>query len=205
MSEPDHPVLIVTGTAFDDESLPAGTLLLLHRGTAWSQTACIPLARADAGAFSERVQESVTEPMRVAVGRVQPGLDMWRPHGPARAAIGVVEYVTSAPETRQDYYRSQYTASAPAMRELWELGHVQRFVGFEIHDDLIPTDHGGWDVLHVTALTIRSLPKMARWTRRFDEHAQRAGYGSMRDLQARWATQRTKIERRTRIRVIGEQ
>ncbi|HHU40366.1 MAG TPA: hypothetical protein GXZ45_13930 [Propionibacterium sp.] len=135
------------------------------------------------------------------LARVQPGLDMWRPHGRERAAIGVVEYVTSAPEARQAYYDSQYAASGPSMRELWELGWVQRFVGFEVLRDLIPTDHGDWDVLHLTSLAVTALPRMLMWTRRFDEHARQAGYSSMRELQRRWDTQRTKIERRARIQI----
>ena len=56
-------------------------------------------------------------------------------------------------------------------------------------------------MLHLTSLAVTALPRMLMWTRRFDEHARQAGYSSMRELQRRWDTQRTKIERRARIQI----
>jgi hypothetical protein len=194
-------VLIVTAAEVDRTALPGGTLLVRHGGIPWRLAAVIPLAGEPAAPLAGRIVAAATDPVRAVLARVQPGLQMWRPRGKPRVGVGVVEYVTSAPETRQAYYDSQYAASGPAMRELWELGWVQRFVGFEVRQDLVPTEHGGWDVLHVTELSLLAMPRMLLWTRHFDEHAGRAGYGTMRDLQAQWDTQRTKLERRANIRL----
>ncbi|NJQ07207.1 hypothetical protein [Streptomyces lonarensis] len=203
---PDRPVVVVTADAVDATARPHGALLLHHRRAPWSVAACVPVADADVGEVAAAVRAAALRPVRVAVGRVQPGLDMWRPHGPARASLGIHEYVTSRPATRAAYYRSQYAASAPAMRELWAAGRVQRFVGVEVCEDLEPTAHGGWDVLHVTSLTLGPLPRMLFWSRRFDTHARAAGYaGGVRELRAQWERQREKQQGRSRVRIVGQE
>jgi hypothetical protein len=201
MGDGGGAVLIVAAAELERASLPGGTLLVQHRGTPWRQTAIIRLGGVPAVPLAERVVAAATDPVRAVLARVQPGLEMWDPRGKPRIGVGVVEYVTSAPETRQAYYDSQYAASGPAMRELWSLGWVQRFVGFEAREDLIATEHGGWDVLHVTELSLLAMPRMLFWARHFDEYARRAGCGTMRELSAQWDAQRTKIEQRATIQL----
>lgn len=59
--------------------------------------------------------------LRAELLRIQPGMDMYHPHGGARnePAWHVVEYVVSEPETRSDYYRDQYEFSQRVIRHFW--------------------------------------------------------------------------------------
>jgi hypothetical protein len=129
--------------------------------------------------------------VRAALGRVQPGLDLWAPRVPGREVV-LYEYVTSDPAGRAAYYRDQEEVSGPAMQELWAEGLVSRFVGIEVTEHL--AGHGSWDVLHLTALRLGALPAMTRWGSRFDRHAQAAGHPDMAAVRADWGTRRTMVK-----------
>lgn len=198
-------VLILTADKLPSGLLPEGTLLLRHRRVPWRATAVIPLVPEDhTVSVLRKLAGAGVLLTRAAHARIQDGLDMWEAKGEQLPSLTVYGYVTSDPETRAEYYESQYRASAPAMRELWEAGHVQRFVGLEIIEDFVPTRQATWDVLHVTSIAVGRIPFMLRWTSHFDAHARAAGYPSTEALKARWDEQRTKKQGMAMARVIRE-
>jgi hypothetical protein len=204
-----HVALITTAhplPAVAVAGLPSGALVLRHRarpdGPAWTGLVAVPLgAEAGADAVLDLVDALGVRPERAALGRVQPGLDLWAPGSARGPAVHVTEYITSDPTHREAYYGSQGAVSGPAMRDLWHGGLVQRFVGVEVLHDVVPGrgDDTPWDLLHVTSFSLAALPRMLGWRRLFDRHAQAAGYPDMRSLSARWAGQRTMHQVRSRL------
>lgn len=195
-------VTIATSAGWGGLPLPTGALSVSHKPLPWVATAAVPHDVEAPESVKARLEHSGVEIFRLATARVQPGLDMWEPAGRPRRSIGIYEYVTSTESGREAYYESQYSASGPAMRELWQSGYVQRFVGFELLEDLVPTEHGEWDVFHVTELTVRHFGQMLFWGKRFDKYARAAGYGSVRELKTQWDQWRTKSQGRARIELV---
>lgn len=73
----------------------------------------------------------------------------------AAGLIEAVEYVTSRPEAGDEYYRTQYEFSGPAMRRLHARDRNGRFVGVEIVDSPFRTDAmPEHDVIHVSGFTV---------------------------------------------------
>ncbi|MEM9513970.1 MAG: hypothetical protein AAGA42_03850 [Actinomycetota bacterium] len=142
---------------------------------------------------------------RVDVLRLQPGLDMFYPRtGGAAGAQGMIqtiEYVTSRPETRDDYYTTQYEFSGPAMRRLHDADRVGRFIGFEIVDTLHRVDGiPEHDVIHISGFRLTQGVKAARhfWAA-FDAAAAASGRSeSGKQIVKNWDTQRTKNQVRVR-------
>lgn len=201
-----HVALLTTRRPAAPEALaalPPGSLALRHRARAagpdWSGLICVPLESPDTEAVRSLATELDGDLVRAALGRVQPGLDMWSPGSARGAAVHITEYIRSDPAHRAEYYGTQLTASGPAMRELWETGLVQRFVGVEVIDDVVPGPGEPWDLLHVTSFSLRRLPRMLRWRREFDRHAQAAGFADMKALSALWSTQRTMDQVRSTL------
>ncbi|MEM6858524.1 MAG: hypothetical protein AAF559_11690 [Pseudomonadota bacterium] len=137
---------------------------------------------------------------RVALMDPQPGIDMLlaKENGAAieKRMLHYIEYVTSKPETRADYYVCQYDTSAPAMRAMWDAGRVGRFVGFEDPETLyLAPGLTDWDVIHVIGMTpwqmVRLLPTVKA---AFDRASKKAGRGSAKELFARWDEQRDIIK-----------
>lgn len=208
-----HALVLTSMQALPAEvvrGLPPRALVLHHRtkpglGVTWRGLACVPVASpAEAEELIETVAANGVDLHRAVLGRVQRGLDMWVPRH-ARPAIAIYEYVSIRPEAREAYHQSQHEVSGPAMRALWQRGHVQRFVGIEALRDLTSADRAdsGWDVLHVTSVAVASLPRMLGWSTQFDSYARAAGYASMRALQAEWSTQRTLRKGTARMSKVG--
>ncbi len=136
---------------------------------------------------------------RVDVVRLQPELDMFYPKigGAARAKgmLQAVEYVISRPESRHDYYTTQYEFSGPAMRRLHDADRCGRFIGFEMVDvlhrvDGIP-DH---DVIHLSGFRpLQGLKSIRRFWPAFDAAAAASGRSqSGKEIAKNWDNQRTK-------------
>jgi hypothetical protein len=202
----DTDAVVLTGTGAPGPALTGPGLVVTHRRAAdreWAAVVRTPAA--EAASLVARVRADGVTLQRAAHARIQRGLDLWQPATGRRRAIGIYEYVRSEPSARDEYYRSQYEVSGPAMRALWERGLVQRFVGAELVEDIVPAPPGtaDWDVLHLTQFAVAALPRMLSWTALFDEHARAAGHASMAELKRAWRTQRSMTKGPGRIVPLG--
>jgi hypothetical protein len=140
--------------------------------------------------------------LRAEVLRPQPGIDMYYPRvGGLRREPRWhwLEYVSSHPDMRLDYYRDQYRFSAKVIRRFYEVGAVARCIGFEHirylrnHDNL-----PRWDVVHITGFALARLPQIG-WTLRrskpyFDSIAREVGRRSAVEVVRSWRTARLKYQ-----------
>jgi hypothetical protein len=147
----------------------------------------------------EPLTAAVSGLLRAELLRIQPGMDMYYPHGGARnePAWHVVEYVVSKPETRSDYYKDQYEFSQPVIRHFWEDNAVERILGFE--SERLFEDKGSlpqWDVIHITGFKPSRLIKIAwhllRFLPIFNNYARKIGYESAIEVLHSWRKKRTK-------------
>jgi hypothetical protein len=145
------------------------------------------------------VTATVSGLLRAELLRIQPGMDMYYPHGGAKnePAWHVVEYVVSKPETRSDYYKDQYEFSQPVIRHFWEDNAVERMLGFE--SERLFEDKGSlpqWDVIHITGFKPSRLIKIAwhllRFLPIFNGYARKIGYESAIEVLHSWGKKRTK-------------
>jgi hypothetical protein len=137
--------------------------------------------------------------LRAEILRIQPGMDMYYPHGGAKngPVWHVVEYVVSKPETRSYYYSDQYRFSQPVIRHLWENNAVERMIGFE--SERLLEDNGNlpnWDVIHITGFRPSKLIRIAwnllRFLPTFNVYARKIGYESTLEVLHSWGKKRMK-------------
>jgi hypothetical protein len=141
--------------------------------------------------------------VRAEALRPQPTLDMYYPRidGIAREPTWHwIEYVVSRPESRDAYYRDQYTFSGPVIRRFYEANAVRRCIGFECvrlleNNGALPE----WDVVHITGFTPMRLVQIMwdlwRFIPVFNKIAREIGYASALAVLRSWDVKRVKYQR----------
>ncbi|HEX6758851.1 MAG TPA: hypothetical protein VF086_10665 [Propionibacteriaceae bacterium] len=182
--------------------LPFNHKPLKESGNLWSDYWVIVLAlEVSPDEVWQEIKSSVIVSglLRAEVLRVQPGMDMYYPHGVAKnqPVWHVVEYVVSKPERRSNYYEDQYKFSQPVIRHFWENNAVERMIGFE--SERLLEDKGSlpkWDVIHITGFKPSRLITIAwhllRFLPTFNGYARKVGYGSALEVVHSWRKKRTK-------------
>jgi hypothetical protein len=151
-------------------------------------------------AASEGIQGGL---LRAEVLRLQPNIDMYYPRSGGlqrEPRYHWIEYVVSRPETRDEYYRDQYTFSGPVIRRFWEASAVSRCIGFESVRYLeISGALPEWDVVHITGFApvrlVQVMWDLWRFMPNFNNLAREIGYTSALAVLRSWDVKRVKYQR----------
>ncbi|MEM8745627.1 MAG: hypothetical protein AAGA17_10885 [Actinomycetota bacterium] len=134
---------------------------------------------------------------RLDAVRIQPGLDMIDPprDGQEARLRQSIEYISSHPGSREEYYETQTQFSGPAVRRLFEHDRFGRFLGVEVSERLVDDQTlPPWDVVHVAGLTMAQRLRAApHYHRAFNAAARAIGEPSAKTVMRRWSSQRTII------------